>query len=109
MGCLANASDLPADPTQVPATPKEASSSSDETSLVDLPLWYARLVERPTWPEAAEPQKISRLFWRSSISLWPLRRRQWWGDRANELQDAGLHWKEAERVAFEEIMEELDP
>jgi len=104
MGCLATAPDLPADPILAPAD-----SSSDETSVVDLPLWYAKLVERPTWPESAEPEAFSRLFWRPSVSLWPIQRRQRWGDRANELQDSGLPWKDAERVAFEEIMEGIDP
>ena len=43
------------------------------------------------------------LPWRSDVGAWPLDLRQAWGDRANALQDRGLLWHEAERVAFIEI------
>ena len=83
-----------------------------DTSIVDLPLWYAALVDPRTWdepPRAIEAEACSRLFWRPTVARWPIDRRQAWGDRANALQDAGLDWKEAERMAFEEIMADLKP
>jgi hypothetical protein len=114
MGGLANASDLLIEPNVVASrnlsSSDRASESPEESSIVDLPLWYAVLVSRPTWDEAAEiaePETPSRLFWRVSVARWRIDRRQRWGNRANELQDAGLDWKEAERVAFEEIMDGL--
>jgi hypothetical protein len=114
MGGLANASDLLIEPNDE-ISPEltlsdRAAGSTEETSVADLPLWYSVLVSRPSWDEAAETaesETLSRLFWRVSVGRWPIERRQRWGNRANELQDAGLDWKEAERVAFEEIMDGL--
>ncbi len=45
----------------------------------------------------------SPLPWRSLVADWPIELRQLWGDRANALQDDGLDWREAERIAFAEI------
>ncbi len=47
--------------------------------------------------------KPRRLPWRATVGSWPIELRQRWGDRANALQDGGLEWHEAERVAFEEV------
>ena len=114
MGGLASASDLLIEPnveaSRNLSSSDRATESPEESSIVDLPLWYSVLVSRPTWEEAAETaesETLSRLFWRVSVARWPIDRRQRWGNRANELQDAGLDWKEAERVAFEEIMDGL--
>jgi hypothetical protein len=109
MGCLATEPDLPAEATDAPAISNHSTTASEESAIVELPLWYSKLVEPPTWQEPAEPEEpgaFSRLFWRGTIARWPIDRRQKWGDRANELQDAGFGWKEAERVAFEELMED---
>jgi hypothetical protein len=84
-----------------------AELAPQDTTIVDLPLWYASMIVPPTWDEplqATETESCSRLFWRPTVARWPIDRRQAWGDRANALQDAGLNWKEAERTAFEEFM-----
>lgn len=116
MGCLANApmpgllNEPIVEPSPDLSAPDETSFGPEESSLVDLPLWYSVLVAPRTWDEPVEnvtTQVPSRLFWRASVAQWPLDRRQRWGDRANELQDDGFGWKDAERVAFEEIMEDL--
>jgi hypothetical protein len=116
MGCLAPGPDLLDEPI-VETSPDLAFAERAELGLedlkfADLPLWYATLVAPPTWDEpakATEPEACTRLFWRATVARWPIARRQAWGDRANTLQDAGLGWKEAERTAFEEIMDGLQP
>ena len=116
MGCLATEPDRPAGPIVEPSpdlsSEDRAAPAPQDTPIVDLPLWYAALVAPPTWDEPSEatrPESFSRLFWRPTIARWPIDRRQDWGDRANALQDAGLDWKEAERLAFDEIMAHLRP
>lgn len=37
--------------------------------------------------------------WRQEIADWPVSRREAWGRRAAELQDAGVDWRDAERRA----------
>lgn len=116
MGCLAPGPDLLDEPAEERSADLAFESHPDrdldEPKFADLPLWYASLVAPPTWDEpakASEPEPCTRLFWRATVSRWPIPRRQAWGDRANALQDAGLGWKEAERTAFEEIMGNLAP
>ncbi|MHC5542267.1 hypothetical protein ACYOEI_28930 [Singulisphaera rosea] len=41
--------------------------------------------------------------WRATIAEWPIPLRERWGRRANQLEDEGHDWREAERLAFEEI------
>ena len=113
MGCLATAPDLLDEPIVEPSTDLTISDRADpgpeEPSIVDLPLWYAALVAPAARPEPTAPKPRTGLFWRASVARWPIERRQHWGDRANELQDAGFGWQEAERVAFEEIMDDIKP
>lgn len=116
MGCLATGPDL-LDELIVETSPDLAFADlgdlpAEDQKFADLPLWYASLVAPPTWDEpakATEPEPCTRLFWRATVAQWPIPRRQGWGDRANDLQDAGLDWKEAELRAFEEISERLQP
>jgi hypothetical protein len=113
MGCLATAPDLLDEPN-VEKSPDlsfsdRAASGPTDSSLIDLPLWYAALVAPAVRVEPSPPKPRTGLFWRPIVARWSLDRRQFWGDRANELQDAGFDWKEAERVAYEEIIEDLKP
>jgi hypothetical protein len=41
--------------------------------------------------------------WRAVVAKWPDERRGAWGLLAGTLQDAGEHWREAERRAFIEL------
>jgi hypothetical protein len=56
-------------------------------------------------PTTSAPRPLP---WRPIVGGWPLSYRQRWGDRANALQDEGLSWHEAERLAFEELGGQLD-
>ena len=44
--------------------------------------------------------------WRQKLARWPDPWRERWGRRANALEESGLDWREAERVAFERTVEE---
>ncbi len=116
MGCLAPGPDLLDEPIAEPSADLAFEDMEElgvgDSKFADLPLWYSRLVApSPSVEpeESAAPEPCSRLFWRATVSRWPIDRRQAWGDRANALQDAGLGWKDAERTAFEEIMSSLQP
>jgi hypothetical protein len=41
--------------------------------------------------------------WRAELPRWPIPWREAWGRRANELQDRGLRWWEAEQQAQAEV------
>ncbi len=108
MGCLATGPDLLADPILGTAASNPFPPAIEDPSAGSLPLWHHRTVEALDWSESAEADDtptVSRLFWRGIVARWAITARQQWGDRANELQDAGMDWQKAERRAFEEIME----
>lgn len=46
-----------------------------------------------------------QLPWREPLARWPDDWRERWGRRANDLEDAGLHWIEAERQAWNETLD----
>jgi hypothetical protein len=43
------------------------------------------------------------LAYRSVVAGWSLENREQWGRRANELEDTGLSWRDAETQAFVEM------
>jgi hypothetical protein len=47
------------------------------------------------------------LAYRSVVAEWPVEWRERWGRRANELEEKGLAWRDAEALAFVEIWKEL--
>lgn len=51
-------------------------------------------------PEAPNPD----LRWRPKLAKWPDEWRERWGHRANDLEDSGMSWIEAERQAMNETM-----
>lgn len=44
------------------------------------------------------------LPWRELLARWPDAWRERWGQRANQLEEQGLDWIEAERQAMNETM-----
>lgn len=44
------------------------------------------------------------LPWRALLPKWPDEWRERWGRRANELEQSGTHWVEAERQAWDETL-----
>ncbi len=61
------------------------------------------LLSAPDPPEKSPAWSPRLLPWRPTVAGWPIQLRQTWGNRANTLQDSGIAWHEAERVAFEEV------
>jgi hypothetical protein len=41
------------------------------------------------------------------VAGWPIEWREQWGLRANELEEAGLSWRDAETQAFVEVWHQL--
>jgi hypothetical protein len=61
---------------------------------------------RPAGPDGWGPPPADR-GWRKALAGWPVEWRERWGRRANELQDAGASWAEAEWRAFHEVARDL--
>lgn len=57
-------------------------------------------------PAVATSDQPAPLPWRAEIAGWPVPWREQWGRRANELEDLGLGWREAEERAFDEMTED---
>jgi hypothetical protein len=47
------------------------------------------------------------LAYRSVVADWAIDTRKQWGLRANELESAGLSWRDAETQAFVEVWHQL--
>lgn len=63
-----------------------------------------RPVEPPAAPAPPPPPPVFHpLAYRGVVAGWPLESRELWGRRANDLEDAGLSWRDAETQAFVEI------
>ena len=50
-----------------------------------------------------EPRVFPPPAYREVVAGWPDDRRERWGRRANELEEAGLSWRDAEAQAFVEV------
>jgi hypothetical protein len=47
------------------------------------------------------------LAYRGVVAEWPVEWRERWGRRANELEEKGLSWRDAEAQAFVEVWTEV--
>lgn len=57
------------------------------------------------WIDGDSPEALNdALPWRRRLAKWPDEWRERWGVRANQLEDTGLDWVEAERQAWNETM-----
>jgi hypothetical protein len=62
------------------------------------------LVAHPRHGTSAGPPPVSHPpAYRGVLATWPEDWRERWGRRANELEEAGLHWRDAEAQAFVEV------
>ena len=63
---------------------------------------------RPATVDRTPPPPVFHpLAYRSVVAAWSLDARERWGRRANELEDAGLSWRDAETQAFVEVWNHL--
>jgi hypothetical protein len=53
--------------------------------------------------ETSPPRSFHPPAYRGVVAAWPEDWRERWGRRANELEEAGLSWRDAEARAFVEI------
>ncbi len=53
--------------------------------------------------ESRPPRRIPPPAYRAVVAGWPDDWRERWGRRANELEEAGLAWRDAESQAFVEV------
>lgn len=58
-------------------------------------------------PRPVPPPVFHPLGYRSVVAGWPLDVRERWGRRANEWEDRGLSWRDAETQAFVEVWHDL--
>lgn len=59
-------------------------------------------------PDRSPPPPVFHpLAYRSVVAAWSLDARERWGRRANELEERGLSWRDAETKAFVEVWNEL--
>jgi hypothetical protein len=63
------------------------------------PAKLSNRVERPQTPAPV----FHPLAYRGVVAGWSIESREQWGRRANELEDAGLAWRDAEAQAFVEV------
>lgn len=57
------------------------------------------------WIDGDSPEAPNAdLGWRRRLEKWPLDWRERWGRRANDLEASGLHWIEAEKLAWNEVI-----
>ncbi len=72
---------------------------------------------RPTKPSVVNQERspgarpstpvFHPLAYRSVVASWPLEWRELWGQRANDLEETGLSWRDAETQAFVEVWHKL--
>jgi hypothetical protein len=67
----------------------------------------ARAVTHGSRRRLSEPTSASPVFhplaYRGVVAQWPVEWREQWGRRANEFEDSGLSWRDAETQAFVEV------
>ena len=59
--------------------------------------------DRFSAPAADRLSEVHPLAYRGVIAGWPVFWREQWGRRANELEETGLSWRDAEAQAFVEV------
>lgn len=57
------------------------------------------------WPEVVALFDTPDLPWRPVVLSWPVPWRKLWGKKAGEMTEAGMSWIEAEKAAYEEVLQ----
>jgi hypothetical protein len=57
----------------------------------------------PSTKSDSPPPVFHPLAYRRVVGEWPIDLREKWGRRANELEESGLSWRDAETQAFIEV------
>jgi hypothetical protein len=86
-----------------------AYESGDETGQVQVKPTPAPKTEAapdfglPSVKSAAPAAVFHPLAYRGVVADWPIELRERWGRRANDLEEGGLSWRDAETQAFVEV------
>jgi len=85
------------------------SERSARSSGFRRPLKSSGNVASPKATTAAKPviPVFHPLAYRSVVADWPIACREQWGRRANNLEESGLSWRDAETQAFVEVWHQL--
>jgi hypothetical protein len=81
------------------------SESEFETEFTTEQLTTETRTEPTTKPGLAT--EVKPLPYRLVLANWPIEWRERWGRRANDLEEAGLNWRDAEGRAFVEVWNQL--
>jgi hypothetical protein len=78
------------------AAPKGSLTAEDREVLADL---------KPELIELLTPSpRFAPMPWRDALANASIEFRERWGYRANELEEGGMPWREAEEQAYRELM-----
>jgi hypothetical protein len=83
----------------------------DETGSLEAPVESTPLLKSeappsfqvPATKSDSPPPVFHPLAYRGVVAEWPIDLREKWGRRANELEESGLTWRDAETQAFIEV------
>jgi hypothetical protein len=81
---------------------EEGSETAQVTSAAPTPEVAANPADRPAITDS-HPPVFHPLAYRGVVADWPLEWRERWGRRANQLEEDGLSWRDAETQAFIEV------
>jgi hypothetical protein len=83
----------------------QGSESGLETEFTTEQQTGTTRTEPPTRAELAT--EVKPLPYRLVLAKWPIEWRERWGRRANDLEEAGFSWRDAEGRAFVEVWNQL--
>lgn len=83
---------------------EEALNRDDETAVAAMERPVVTAIAHPRHqPEPPAPKVVHPPAYRNVVAGWSEDWRERWGRRANELEDSGLSWRDAEAQAFAEV------
>jgi hypothetical protein len=83
---------------------EEDEASADPATVAPAVTRAAAHSSRRRLSEAKSASSVFHpLAYRGVVAQWPVEWREQWGRRANEFEDSGLSWRDAETQAFVEV------
>ena len=89
------------------AEAEQEESESASTYLMEHTSRSRATKSSPGEPRRGRAADVKPLPYRMVLADWPDEWRERWGRRANDLEDAGLSWRDAEGRAFVEVWSQL--
>jgi hypothetical protein len=85
----------------------EGEAEHEATAVMERPASALTIPYKSGGRPSATLDAVRPLPYRTVLADWPDEWRERWGRRANELEDSGLSWRDAEGRAFLEIWNQL--